>query len=213
MRLAELSKRSGVSTASIKHYLRAGLLPPGRRIGSTTAEYDDSHVHRLRLIRALIHVGRLPVATVREVLRHVDDDSLSRAIRMGAALWALPQVPEPDPEDEAVIAARDEVHRLLDAVGWTTAQELSSLSPTHRALVAALATLLRLGYPLDAELLVPYAELMHQVAVRDLDSVEAHPTDEEKTEMVVAGALLFDPVLQALLRLAREEEAVRRYGL
>lgn len=31
MRLADLSKRSGVSTATIKYYLREGLLPPGGR--------------------------------------------------------------------------------------------------------------------------------------------------------------------------------------
>jgi DNA-binding transcriptional MerR regulator len=99
MRLAELSERSGVATATIKYYLREGLLAPGRQINATTGEYDEEHLRRLRLVRALIQVGRLPVATVREVLGHVDDDSLGRTIRMGAALWALPQVPEPDVED------------------------------------------------------------------------------------------------------------------
>lgn len=44
MRLAELSRRSGVSTATIKYYLREGLLPPGRQVNPTTAEYDDGHL-------------------------------------------------------------------------------------------------------------------------------------------------------------------------
>ena len=35
----------------------------------------------------------MPVATAREVLGHVEDDSLGRTIRLGAALWALPQGP------------------------------------------------------------------------------------------------------------------------
>ena len=100
MRLAQLSERSGVSTATIKYYLREGLLAPGRQINATTAEYDDEHLRRLKLIRAMIQIGRVPVATVREVLGHVDDDSLPRSIRLGAALWALPQVPEPDEDDE-----------------------------------------------------------------------------------------------------------------
>ncbi|WP_059008563.1 MerR family transcriptional regulator [Streptomyces specialis] len=213
MRLAELSQRSGVSAASIKYYLRAGLLPPGRRVGTTTADYDESHIRRLRLIRALIQVGRVPVATVQEVLRHVDDDSLGRTMRLGAALWALPQVPEPDPEDEAVITARREIDRLLETAGWTTARELSTLSPSHRALVVAVATLLRLGYRWDAERLAPYAELMRQTALLDLDYLETHPSESEKAETVVAAALLFEPVLSALHRLAQEEESARRYGL
>ncbi|MFD9003197.1 MerR family transcriptional regulator [Streptomyces sp. NPDC059582] len=212
MRLAELSKRSGVSTATIKYYLREGLLAPGRQINATTAEYDEDHLRRLRLVRALIQVGRVPVATAREVLAHVDDDSLGRTIRLGAALWALPQVPEPENDDEEVRAARHEVDRALERLGWTNAQAVSTISPAHRSLVAAVATLRRLGYAWGAELILPYAELMHQAAVRDLDFVETHDSEAEKVETAVAAAILFEPVLRALHRLAQEEESARRYG-
>ncbi|MBT2451985.1 MerR family transcriptional regulator [Streptomyces sp. ISL-43] len=213
MRLAELSERSGVSTATIKYYLREGLLAPGHRISATTAEYDESHLRRLRLVRALIQVGGIPVAKAREVLAHVDDESLGRTMRMGAALWALPQGPEPDEEDEAVITARREVDRLLETLGWSSARELSDLSPVHRSLVVAVATLLRLGYPWDAELMAPYAELMHRAAVRDMDFVETYPSESEKVETAVAAVILIQPVLKALHRLAQEEESARRYGI
>ncbi|GAA3840445.1 MerR family transcriptional regulator [Streptomyces phyllanthi] len=213
MRLAELSERSGVSTATIKYYLREGLLAPGRQVNATTAEYDESHLRRLRLVRALIQVGRVPVATAREVLGHVDDESLGRTIRLGAALWALPQVPEPDETDPAVAAARREVDRLLSSLGWATARELGPLSPVHRSLVVALATLIRLGYAWDAELMAPYAKLMHQVAMRDLDFLETHGSEAERVETAVAAAVLFEPVLRALHGLAQEEESARRYGL
>ncbi|MGW1721053.1 MerR family transcriptional regulator [Streptomyces sp. NPDC002156] len=213
MRLAELSERSGVSTATIKYYLREGLLAPGRQINTTTAEYDEGHLRRLRLVRALIQVGRIPVATAREVLGHVDDESLGRTIRLGTALWALPQGTEPDEEDPAVAAARREVDRLLTSLGWETARELSDLSPVHRSLVVAVAALIRLGYPWDAELMAPYAELMHQVARRDLDHLETHASDAERVETAVAATVLFEPVLTALHRLAQEEESARRYGL
>lgn len=213
MRLAELSERSGVSTATIKYYLREGLLAPGQRVGATTAEYDEGHLRRLRLVRALIQVGGIPVAKAREVLAHVDDESLGRTIRMGAALWALPQGPEPDEADAAVATARGEVDRLLEMLGWSTAREVGSLSPVHRSLVVAVATLLRLGYPWDAALMAPYAELMHQAAVRDLDLVETYPSEAEKVETVVAAAVLFQPVLKALHGLAQEEESARRYGI
>ncbi|MFF1658162.1 MerR family transcriptional regulator [Streptomyces sp. NPDC058255] len=213
MRLAALSERSGVPIATIKYYLREGLLAPGRRIGATTADYDEGHLRRLRLVRALIQDGQVPVATTREVLGHIDDDSLGRTIRLGAALWALPQPPAPNEDDPAVQAARREVDRMLQSLGWETARELSTLSPVHRSLVAAVATLIRLGYPVDAELMAPYGKLMHQAAVRDLDYVETFPSEEEKVEAAVVGAVLFKPVLEALHRLAQEEESARRYGI
>lgn len=146
MRLAELSEHSGVSTATIKYYLREGLLPPGRQINATTADYDEEHLRRLRLVRAMIQVGRVPVAKVREVLGHVDDDSLGLSIRLGAALWALPQVPEPDEDDEFVRAAHQEVTALLDRLGWGNAKQLTTISPAYRSLVVAVAAFRRLGY-------------------------------------------------------------------
>ncbi|MEU1179809.1 MerR family transcriptional regulator [Streptomyces sp. NPDC005820] len=212
MRLAELSEHSGVSTATIKYYLREGLLPPGRQINATTAEYDEEHLRRLRLVRAMIQVGRIPVATVREVLEHVDDDSLGRTIRLGAALWALPQVPEPDAEDEHVRAAQQEADDLLRTLGWANARLLTTISPAYRSLVVSVAALRRLGYDWDAELLVSYAELMHRAAVLDLDFVETRESEAERIETAVLGAVLVEPMLQALHRLAQEEESARRYG-
>ncbi|MFE0513163.1 MerR family transcriptional regulator [Streptomyces sp. NPDC058964] len=212
MRLAELSERSGVSTATIKYYLREGLLPPGRQVNATTAEYDEEHLRRLRLVRAMIQVGRVPVATVREVLGHVDDDSLGRTIRLGAALWALPQVSEPDTEDEFVQAAHRETEELLDTLGWSNAKLLTTISPAYRSLVVAVAAFRRLGYDWDSELLVSYARLMHQAAVLDLDFVERHTSEAEKIETALLGAILTEPMLQALHRLAQEEESARRYG-
>ncbi|WP_181795530.1 MerR family transcriptional regulator [Streptomyces sp. WELS2] len=212
MRLAELSRHSGVSTATIKYYLREGLLPPGRQINATTAEYGEEHLRRLRLVRAMIQVGRLPVSTVREVLRHVDDDSLGRSIRLGAALWALPQVPEPEEDDEYVRAAHREVAALLDRLGWQNAKLLATISPAYRSLVVAVAAFHRLGYDWGAERLAPYAELMHRTAVLDLDNLEAEPSEAERIESAVLGAILKEPLLQALHRLAQEEETARRYG-
>ncbi|GGR98185.1 MULTISPECIES: MerR family transcriptional regulator [Streptomyces] len=212
MRLAELSRHSGVSTATIKYYLREGLLPPGRQINATTAEYGEEHLRRLRLVRAMIQVGRLPVSTVREVLGHVDDDSLGRSIRLGAALWALPQVPEPDEDDEYVRAAHREVAALLDRLGWQNAKLLTTISPAYRSLVVAVAALRRLGYDWGAERLAPYAELMHRTAVLDLDNLEAQPSEAERIETAVLAAILNEPLLRALHRLAQEEETARRYG-
>ena len=57
MWMAELATRSGLSVPTIKYYLREGLLPAGVATGATRAVYDETHVHRLRLIRALTDVA------------------------------------------------------------------------------------------------------------------------------------------------------------
>ncbi|MYU21867.1 MerR family transcriptional regulator [Streptomyces sp. SID8352] len=215
MRLSVLSERSGISTATIKYYLREGLLPPGRPVNATTAEYDEGHLRRLRLVRALIQVGGVPVATAREVLGYVDDDSLDHRARLGGAMWALPQdtgPAGPDEEDPAAASARAEVDRLLELLGWECARGSAAVSPAHRSLVAAVAALRRLEYPWDAERMAPYAELMREVARRDLDFMETYGSVAERTEVAVAAAVLFPPALLALHRLAQQEETSRRYG-
>ncbi|MEU0255085.1 MerR family transcriptional regulator [Streptomyces sp. NPDC006184] len=103
LRPAELSERSGVSTATIKYCLREGLLQPGRRISATRAEYGEDHPRRLRLVRALIRIGGVPVAAAREVIPAMEDESLDHHPRLGAATRAPPCVEGPAGDDPAVV--------------------------------------------------------------------------------------------------------------
>ena len=212
MRLAELSDRSGVSTTTIKYYLRERLLPPGRRITATQAEYDEAHLRRLRLVRALIQVGRVPVATAREVLAAVEDEALDQHMRIGAAVWALPHGPEPEDDDPATEAAQREVDRLLKQLDWGFSRAVAALSPAYRTLVSAVATLHRLGYPCGVEHLTPYARISAQLAVHDLDLIEEYATPLEKVEAAVMLTVLYEPILLSLRRLAEAEESNRRFG-
>ncbi len=73
MRISELSKSSGVPVATIKFYLREGLLHDGRHTSATQASYDDSHVGRLRMARALVGVGGMSLARVKAIIAVIDD--------------------------------------------------------------------------------------------------------------------------------------------
>lgn len=212
MRLAELSTRSGISTATIKYYLREGLLPPGRRVSATQAEYDEKHLQRLRLVRALIQVGRVPIASAREVLTALEDDSLDHNSRLGTAVWALPHGPEPVEDDPATATARHTADALLERIGWRYGQGYGPDSPAYGMLVTAIATLSRLGYPCAVDDLAPYAHSAGQLAVADLDLVERYESPDEQLEAAVALTVLYEPVLLSLRRLAQAEESNRRYG-
>ncbi|EPH42067.1 MerR family transcriptional regulator [Streptomyces aurantiacus] len=218
MRLAELSTRSGVSTATIKYYLREGLLPPGRRVTATQAEYDEKHLQRLRLVRALIQVGRVPIAAARQVLTALEDESLDHNSRLGTAVWALPHGPESpagagaDGDDADTAAARRTVDALLERVDWEYAQGYGADAPAYRMLVTAVGTLSRLGYPCSVEDLAPYARAGRQLAVADLDLLERYDSPDEQLEAAVALTVLYEPVLLALRRIAQAEESNRRFG-
>lgn len=212
MRLAELSTRSGVSTATIKYYLREGLLPPGRRVTATQSEYDEGHLQRLRLVRALIQVGRVPIASAREVLTALEDESLDHNSRLGTAVWALPHGPQTTADDAATDTAGHTVDALLRRLGWVNAQAYGADSPAYRMLVTAVGTLSRLGYPCTVDDLAPYARSAGQLAVTDLDLVERYESPDEQLEAAVALTVLYEPVLLALRRMAQTEESNRRYG-
>lgn len=212
MRLAELSERSGVPTATIKYYLREQLLPPGHRITATQSDYGEEHLRRLRLVRALIQVGKMPVATAREVLAAAEDESLDHNTRLGAAVWALPHGPAPDPDDPATAAAREVADAVIRRAGWRYGLRTRDDSPPYRMLLNAVAALARLGYPHSVEDLLPYARLAAELAVTDLDLVETYATPAEQVEAAVALTVLYEPVLLSLRRLAEAEESHRRFG-
>ncbi|MGK5636950.1 MerR family transcriptional regulator [Streptomyces sp. URMC 126] len=212
MRLAELSERSGVPAATIKYYLREGLLQPGRRVSATQAEYGEAHLRRLRLVRALIQVGGVSVAAAREVVAAAEDTSLDHHTRLGAATWALPRVPAPEAGDEAAEAARAAVDGLLARLGWDPARVGVTSSPAYRTLLDSVAALARLGYPCGTDDLLPYGRVAAEIAVTDLDMVTAEPTAEGQVEAAVALTVLYEPVLLSLRRMAHADESARRFG-
>ena len=211
MRLSELSEHTGVPTATIKYYLREGLLRPGRTISATKAEYGDEHVRRLRLIRALVQVGRMPLATAREVLAAVDDDTLDQHARLGAATWALPNGTEPG-DDAATATAHRIVDDLLRELGWDLGEKAAGRSPAHRTLVASVAALGRLGYPCDVTTLLPYARAAAGIAAHDLDLIEPYERPADQVEAAVAMTVLYEPVLLSLRRMAHAEESLHRHA-
>lgn len=202
MRVAELSRRSGVSVASIKYYLREGLLPPGERTGPNQASYDDGHVRRLRMVRALIDVGGLSVAATRSVLAAVDDPGVPLHDALGSAQATTPPPGGPSgiPDDEAHEAAQRAVADLVRERGW----HVTARNPAWDTAVEVLATYARLGDDDLAQQLGLYAAAMEDVARQEVAAV-VHRGDRARTvEGAVVGTVLGDTLLAALRRLAQE---------
>jgi DNA-binding transcriptional MerR regulator len=203
MWIAELSRRTGVPVATIKYYLREGLLLPGEAVGATRSRYDETHLRQLRLIRALVEVGGLSLSRVRDVLAEVDEDSREMHAVLGAAHSAL--VAEPG----AVSAeSKERVDRLIKDRGWLVYE-----GSVDRALLAgALDALADVGHRFDDEMLQAYAQAAQQVA--DTDVAHLPVGDRSRiVEAVVVVTALGGPVLLSLRRLAQQSASARRYGI
>jgi DNA-binding transcriptional MerR regulator len=203
LRISELSAATGVSVATLKYYLREGLLPAGAAVTARSASYDDSHVGRVRLIRALVESAGLPIADVRKVTAALDEPPESWHELLGRAQYALRAggaQASAAPADEASPWA----HGLVAALGWHVSDEAPALRELETALEAASSA----GLDLPAEDLTAFASAMREVAEVDVARVPGH-SPEAALRRVVLGTVLVDPVLLALRRLAQEDVSSR----
>ncbi|MGX1267842.1 MerR family transcriptional regulator [Streptomyces phaeoluteigriseus] len=203
MRISELSRRSGVSVTTIKYYLREGLLQPGRQTSATQAEYDDQHLRRLRLIRALTGVRGLSVTTTREVLDALAAHTGDTHLLLGLTLGSVSLSAEPAEQDPGT----DEVQSLVEELGW----QVHESAPARATLAEALDSLQSLGVPVDRHTLLPYARLAERIAVLDLDQLDGLTDPLEAAERALLLTVLLEPALMALRRMAQENESARRH--
>src|SRR5688500_11633743 len=77
MQVSELVRATSVPLATVKYYLREGLLPAARKITARSSEYGEEHVRRLTLLRVLREVGAIPVGRLRELVEAVDNPRLA----------------------------------------------------------------------------------------------------------------------------------------
>lgn len=69
VKMSELARLSEVPAATIKHYLREGLLPPpARRTSRNMAFYDPTLVDRIQTIKRLQREHFLPLRVIKELL-------------------------------------------------------------------------------------------------------------------------------------------------
>ncbi len=222
MRMAELSRTSGVPVPTIKYYLREGLLPAGQLTPPNQARYDQSHVRRLTLIRALTDVGGMSIATARTVLSVIDDPDRTVRQKLGATIGSLgdiqaaegsdgtdgtDRIDRIDRIDEEHTQAARTVDDLLDRRGW----RIDDASPARAAAAEVLARFDRLGHHRVIAALDGYAEAAELAAGTDLDLLAGIEDEDELVETALVGTVLGDALLAALRRLAQEHVSGSRY--
>lgn len=94
LRMGELAAASGAPAATIKHYLREGLLPEPVKTSRNMAYYPVEFVERIQLIKSLQEERFMPLKVIRDLLQDdlgrvkamlaFEDRILERALGSGA---------------------------------------------------------------------------------------------------------------------------------
>ena len=208
MLVSELVRATSVPLATVKYYLREGLLPAGRKSSARTADYDDRHVRRLTLLRILRDVGALPVARLRDLVEAVEDETLSVHGMFARATDALaPPTPPAGPrQDEAQTLVAD----LLAGMGWS---DVRPEAVDRANLTAVLEKLISTDlFHVDARVLRFYADHADAIARAEIAGLDEKAGRAGLLEQMVVGTVVFGEVLTILRRLAEEHHSRERFG-
>lgn len=201
MRIAELSRRTGVPVSTIKYYLREGLLPSGQFSSPTQARYTDSHVHRLRLVRVLLDTGGLGLADIGRLLGELDQpdpdvrDALSRAVRSPRST--------PSGGHQTLAAAAAVTDELVRRHGW----RIDPGGAARRAAIAFIAAAWEVGVDVDVAALDTYARAAQLTMEADRALAPMPGPCDGTAFRRVAAVILGDGLLTALRRLADQDGA------
>ncbi|WP_092808100.1 MerR family transcriptional regulator [Rhodococcus globerulus] len=204
MRISELSARSGVSIASIKYYLREGLLTSGEQSATNQADYGEQHVRRLRLIRSLIDIGGLSISKVRATLAAMEDETTPMHDAFGAVMHGLDEIPTDNPSAD-IGAAYDEVQAWLKARNWRIEDD----APAPYRLAELIATLRRFGFPAAPTDFDASADFVERTAQAEVHYARSMPDRTAAVETMLIGTVIYERALVEVRRLALEAASFR----
>lgn len=201
MKISELSRRTGIPLPTLKFYLREGLLPSGELTQPNQADYDEAHVRRAELIRALREVAGLSIAKIRTIVEAMEHGETTYEL-MGAAVDSLGgETIEAFTPEQA--RAAEEIDTQLQSLGLPVRAD----SLARHQLIAAFTSVRSMLFP-DAtpETLLPYYEAAERIARMETAATPGlfDLAPEQALEKSMLGLALFEPILVAFRRLSHE---------
>lgn len=205
MRIAELSDVCGVSVSTLKFYLREGLLHPGATRAVNQADYDESHVRRVRLVRALLELGNVQLADIRRVLAAVDDAELPIHEAFGVAQDAM--VPRRERDSEEYQRAYADVDAFVTRHGLRVRPDAEARGMLADSLVAMRSA----GFDVAVH---GFDEQVPGILASSAMELSLLPTDDrvQQMEFSVVGTISYEVAVAAIRRLALEHASWERFG-
>lgn len=198
--IQELAAASKVSVASIKFYVREKLLPPPVPERKRRKYYDQRHLRRLAVIRALRDVASLPIEVIRRALTAIDTPGQDAVDVIAPAIDALAPglARHGDPD---LPGARDDVRKAFRKL--KVRPEAGSRETVARTLAA-----IRRMSPIDIAELEQYITWLRPLAQAEIERAPTRQillSDKETSlEIAILGTVLFEPLLIGLRRALHE---------
>ena len=198
LRMGELAEASGVSAATIKHYLREGLLPEPVKTSRNMAYYPPEFVDRIRLIKQLQEERFMPLRVIRSMLDE-DPDRARTLVELEDRILERALAGERTRTSAAEVRERYDVPaEVLDRL-----EEIEVLSPNGRGytpsdirIIEAISRFRAGGYE-EAIGFTVYDTLRYKRAMEDLvreevevlmDRVAGKMDPDRAMELIEAGA-------------------------
>ncbi|WP_175987105.1 MerR family transcriptional regulator [Microbacterium tenebrionis] len=167
MKLSELSAQSGVSTTTLKHWMRVGILPAGTLRNRTTAVYEQSHVDRALLIAVMRDSYAASTAAIRALTDLIDSDGVSTLEVMNACQSFALGTPRGSETDPGLAAYRERTYELMRRRDWR-----GYPGAAERGLAHALAQAAEVGLDYDVDELMQYADALEPFAGRNIAALQ-----------------------------------------
>lgn len=167
MKLSELSAQSGVSTTTLKHWMRVGILPAGTLRNRTTAIYEQSHVDRALLIAVMRDSYAASTAAIRALTDLIDSDGVSTLEVMNACQSFALGTPRGSETDPGLAAYRERTYELMRRRDWR-----GYPGAAERGLAHALAQAAEVGLDYDVDELMRYADALEPFAGRNIAALQ-----------------------------------------
>jgi DNA-binding transcriptional MerR regulator len=210
LKISELAERADVPVATVRHYLREGLLPEPVKTSRNMAYYPPEFVERIRLIKQLQEQRFMPLRVIRELLESGkggpeqlrDLVELEDRILERAAAGERERVPAEE------IEGRYEVPRAvlarLEELGVLT-PNAEGYSPTDIQIIEAMSRFRAGGFGEDIGFTVydtlRYKQAMEAVAAEEVKILSerlAGMDPDRVIELIESGAEPLNELLSAL---------------
>ena len=222
LRMGELARASGVSAATIKHYLREGLLPEPMKTSRNMAYYPADFVERIRMIKQLQEERYMPLRVIKDLLEE-DPDRARALIELGDRLLEHALAGESERVSAAEVRRRYDVPKdVLDRLA-----ELEVLTPDRRGyspsdvrIIEAISRFRAGGYEERIGFTVydtlRYKEAMAELVKQEVDVLMERLAGEmdpdEAMRLIGAGTQPLNDLLAAMHTKALVAELERRRG-
>jgi DNA-binding transcriptional MerR regulator len=222
LRMGELARASGVSAATIKHYLREGLLPEPVKTSRNMAYYPADFVDRIRMIKQLQEERYMPLRVIKDLLDE-DPDRARALIELGDRLLEHALEGESERVSAAEVRHRYDIPQdVLDRLAEldVLTPDESGYSPSDVRIVEAISRFRAGGYEERIGFTV-YDTLRYKQSMADLVRQEVDVLMERLAgemdpdgamELIEAGTQPLNDLIAAMHTKALVAELERRRG-